>query len=353
MRSAGDPESGDVAVDEAATGITGALALFEEVYDRVSYDGHGSRVSLTVHYGRDYPNAFWDGTQLVFGDGDGRVFGRFTQPVDVLGHEFTHAVVEHTARLVYRDQPGALNESVADVFASCLKQRLLGQTAAEADWLIGAGIFLPGVEARALRDMAAPGTAYDDPALGDDPQGGHMDDYVETDDDNGGVHLNSGIPNRAFQLAATAIGGSSWEGAGRIWYAALTGGDVGPDTDFAGLRRRHGRRGRAARRRGAPAWATVGVPGRPLPARRRPAGSACVGPVASPGCAPRASSTWTATTRAPRRSRRWSIGSTWPPSPAATRSRTGSSTTSTCAATARRCPSSTSPTTCAGSPSWS
>jgi len=259
VRSAGEPESGDAAVDEAAAGITGVLALFAEVYDRVSYDGHGSRVDLTVHYGRDYPNAFWDGTQLVFGDGDGRVFGRFTRPVDVLGHEFTHAVVEHTARLAYHDQPGALNESVADVFASCLKQRLLGQDAAEADWLIGAGIFLPGVEARALRDMAAPGTAYDDPVLGKDPQGGHLDDYVETDDDNGGVHLNSGIPNRAFQQAATAIGGSSWDGAGRIWYAALTGGDVGPDTDFAGFAAATvaaaGTHAEEVRR----AWATVGV----------------------------------------------------------------------------------------------
>ncbi|CAI9403575.1 protealysin inhibitor emfourin [Nocardioides sp. T2.26MG-1] len=235
VRSAGEPEAGDPAVDEAGAGVAGALALFAEVYGRSSYDGHGAPVSLTVHYGRDYDNAFWDGTQLVFGDGDGKVFGRFTRPVDVLGHELTHAVTEHTAGLRYEGQSGALNESVSDVFAACLKQRLLGQTAADADWLIGAGIFLPGVRARALRDMAAPGTAYDDPALGRDPQVGHFRDYVETTDDNGGVHLNSGIPNRAFQLAATAIGGTSWDGAGRVWYAALTGGAVGPGTDFAGF----------------------------------------------------------------------------------------------------------------------
>src|SRR6478735_4514764 len=233
VRSAGSTPSGDVAVDEAATGITGALALFAEVYGRASYDGAGAPVSLTVHYGQDYDNAFWDGTQLVFGDGDGQVFGRFTQPVDVLGHELTHAVTEYSAGLVYSDQPGALNESVSDVFAACLKQRLLGQTPADADWLIGAGIFVPGIQARALRDMAAPGTAYDDPALGRDPQVGHLDDYVSTSDDHGGVHLNSGIPNRAFQLAAVRIGGSTWEGAGRVWYDALTGGAVGPTSDFA------------------------------------------------------------------------------------------------------------------------
>jgi len=235
VRSAGEPESGDPAVDEAAVGITGSLALFSEVYGRSSYDDRGAPVSLTVHYERDYDNAFWDGTQLVFGDGDGKVFGRFTRPVDVLGHEFTHAVTEHTAALEYSGQSGALNESVSDVFASCLKQRLLGQTALEADWLIGEGIFVSGIHARALRDMAAPGTAYDDPVLGKDPQVGQMSDYVDTTDDNGGVHLNSGIPNRAFQLAATAIGGSSWEGAGAIWYAALTGGQVAARTDFAGF----------------------------------------------------------------------------------------------------------------------
>ncbi len=235
VRSDSEPESGDVAVDEAWSGIRAALELFDEVYGRTSYDGQGARVLATVHYRTDYDNAFWDGTQLVFGDGDGRIFGRLTGPVDVLGHELTHAVTEYSAGLEYAGQPGALNESISDVFGSCLKQRLLGQTAAEADWLIGAGLFLPGVDARGIRDLAAPGTAYDDPVLGRDPQAGHMDGYVETVDDNGGVHLNSGIPNKAFWAAATAIGGHSWEGAGRIWYAALTGDRVTPTTDFAGF----------------------------------------------------------------------------------------------------------------------
>ncbi len=235
VRGSGDPASGDIAVDEAADGIDGALRLFAEVFDRSSYDDAGAPVSVTVHYGRDYDNAFWDGTQLVFGDGDGEIFDRFTKPVDVLGHELSHAVTEHSAGLRYQGQSGALNESVSDVFGSCLKQWLLGQTVDQADWLIGAGLFLPGVSARGLRDMAHPGTAYDDPQLGKDPQGASMDDYIETTDDNGGVHLNSGIPNRAFHLAATALGGHAWEGAGAIWYAAITGAQVGPDTDFAGF----------------------------------------------------------------------------------------------------------------------
>lgn len=231
-RSAGEPETGDVAVDEAATGIEATLQMFLEDLSRDSHDGAGAPVSLTVHYGSRYNNAFWDGTQLVFGDGDGRVFERFTKPVDVLAHEFSHAVIEHTADLTYRGQSGALNESVADAFASCLKQRLLGQDAGEADWLIGEGIFMPSVQARALRDMAAPGTAYDDPEVGADPQVGHMDDYIDTTADNGGVHLNSGIPNKAFQLAAVAIGGTSIAGAGRIWYDALVGGDVPSGATF-------------------------------------------------------------------------------------------------------------------------
>jgi len=257
-RRAGEPVSDDAAVDEAAAGIEASLALTAD-YSRASYDGKGAAVSATVHYGRGYANAFWDGIQLVFGDGDGEIFERFTKPVDVLGHEFAHAVTQYAAGLVYRDQPGALNESVSDVFASCLKQRLLGQQATDADWLIGAEIFRPGVAARALRDMATPGTAYDDPVLGRDPQVGHLDDFVVTEDDNGGVHLNSGIPNRAFHLAATAVGGTSWEGAGRIWWTALTEGGVRPDTDFAGFAAATVAAAGEHRAAVEEAWTTVGV----------------------------------------------------------------------------------------------
>lgn len=273
-RRSGEPETGDVAVDEAATGIQATLQMFLEDLARSSHDGAGAPVSLTVHYGSDYNNAFWDGTQLVFGDGDGRVFERFTKPVDVLAHEFSHAVIEHTADLTYRGQSGALNESVADVFASCLKQRLLGQDAADGDWLIGEGIFMPSVQARALRDMAAPGTAYDDPEVGADPQVGHMDDYIVTTADNGGVHLNSGIPNKAFHLAALAVGGRTIEGAGRIWYDALVGGGVPRGADFgtfaAATVAAAGEHADAVR----DAWRQVGVePGRrSVPASEPPPG---------------------------------------------------------------------------------
>jgi hypothetical protein len=266
VRAEGDAPTGDAAADEAYEGFGATWHLYDEVYGRDSVDGRGMPLLGTVHYGHDYDNAFWDGTQMVFGDGDGTVFTRFTIAVDVIGHELTHGVTEHTAALVYQGQSGALNESISDVFGSLVKQRSLGQAAADADWLIGAGLFLPSVHGVALRSMKAPGTAYDDPQLGKDPQPATMDGYVDTSDDNGGVHLNSGIPNHAFYLAATAIGGNAWEGAGRVWYDVLTAGQLPHDCDFAtfaaatvaaaGRRFGSGTAGQVAVER---AWAQVGI----------------------------------------------------------------------------------------------
>ena len=235
VRAADEPPTGDVAVDEAHDHSGVAWDLFEQVFGRRSVDAAGTPLTVTVHYGQDYDNAFWDGQQLVFGDGDGQVFDRFTKPLDVTVHEFTHGVTQFTAGLTYQGQSGALNESVSDVFASMAKQRALSQDAQQADWLIGQGLFLPDVKATALRSMLEPGTAYDDPRLGKDPQVGSMDAYVDTTDDNGGVHINSGIPNRAFALAARGIGGNSWERPGQVWYAAITDGSVTASTDFAGF----------------------------------------------------------------------------------------------------------------------
>jgi Zn-dependent metalloprotease len=227
VRSEGDPSMGDVAVDEAYDGSGATYDLYKDVYERNSIDNRGLRMDSTVHYQVGYDNAFWNGSQMVYGDGDEdlpeaeRLFNRFTIAIDIIGHELTHGVTQHEARLVYWDQPGALNESFSDVFGSLVKQRALGHTAADADWLIGEGIFTPNVNGQGIRSMKAPGTAYDDPVLGQDPQPGHMDDYVNTNADNGGVHINSGIPNRAFYIAAREIGGHAWEKAGQIWYVTL------------------------------------------------------------------------------------------------------------------------------------
>ena len=221
VRSEGQASQNDVAVDEAYNGFGATFDLFWDVYKRDSIDGNGMDMLATVHYDYNYNNAFWNGTQMVFGDGDGYIFNRFTIAIDVMGHELTHGVTEHTAGLEYHDQPGALNESMSDVFGSLVKQRSLDQTAEEADWLIGAGLFASGINGVALRSMKAPGTAYDDWLIGTDPQPDHMSKYVNTTDDEGGVHINSGIPNKAFYLAAVALGGKAWEKAGHIWYQTL------------------------------------------------------------------------------------------------------------------------------------
>ena len=221
VRSEGEPASGDAAVDEAYDGAGATYDLYREAYGRNSIDDRGMRLDSSVHYGSGYDNAFWNGTQMVYGDGDGKLFHRFTLCVDVIGHELTHGVTAHEANLEYQDQPGALNESISDVFGSLVKQRGLGQSAADADWIIGEGLFTGKVHGVGLRSMKAPGTAYDDPVLGKDPQPAHMKDYVETAGDDGGVHINSGIPNRAFYLAASSMGGKAWEKPGTIWYVAL------------------------------------------------------------------------------------------------------------------------------------
>ncbi|MEO7147072.1 MAG: M4 family metallopeptidase [Terrimesophilobacter sp.] len=232
VRGEGEVAVADVAVNEAYDGLGCTYKLYHDVYGRASIDGKNMPLLATVHYGKDYDNAFWDSRQLVFGDGDGQIFNRFTASLSVIGHELTHGVTQYTANLVYRGQSGALNESVSDVFGALVEQYAHQESAEEASWLIGDGLFTDEVEGTALRSMKRPGTAYDDDVLGKDPQPATMAGYVETDDDNGGVHLNSGIPNHAFYLVATAIGGVAWEKAGRIWYNTLTAGTLAATSDF-------------------------------------------------------------------------------------------------------------------------
>ncbi|MGR2753780.1 M4 family metallopeptidase [Agromyces arachidis] len=266
VRREGGPETGDEAVDQAYDGLGETYRLFRRVYGRDAIDGAGGSLEATVHFGDRYDNAFWDGERMVFGDGDGEVFRGFTHSLSVIGHELAHGVTEATARLRYRDQSGALNEHVSDVFGALVEQYAMGQDAAAASWLIGEGVFTELVEGRALRSMLEPGTAYDDDVLGRDPQPAHLRDYVVTRDDNGGVHLNSGIPNRAFALAASELGGFAWEHAGRVWYDALTDGVLGPDDGFAvfaaathaAARARYGVASRESRAV-ASGWRAVGI----------------------------------------------------------------------------------------------
>jgi Zn-dependent metalloprotease len=235
VRAEGDPPSGDPAVNEAYDGAGATFEFYLDVYERNSIDDRGLELVSSVHYGTRYENAFWDGAQMVYGDGGGQLFieGALTRALDVIGHELTHGVTQYTAGLEYSKQSGALNESFSDVFGVLVKQYAAQQEADtdEEKWLIGAGALVPKW-GRALRSMKAPGTAWQG-----DQQPATMDDYVDLPDDNdpandnGGVHINSGIPNHAFYLAATALGGYAWERLGRVWYVTLTD-KLEPDSQF-------------------------------------------------------------------------------------------------------------------------
>lgn len=227
--------------DPSAVNVYNQLKLtydfYSTVFNRNSIDNEGLELVGCVHYDEvDDPrpgffNAFFWLDVMAYGDGDGEIFRSFTDIIDITGHELTHGVTQNTARLPYKHQAGALNESISDVFGSMIKQwsKEPKQTAATADWLIGRGLFLIP-DARALRDMANPGTAHGNTGItGGDKQPRDMSGYVElwpptpgrAGNDNGGVHIYSGIPNRAFYLVATALGGYSWEKAGKIWYDTL------------------------------------------------------------------------------------------------------------------------------------
>lgn len=266
VRAEGEDPTSDASVNRAYAGLGATFDLLLSAYGRRSIDGNGLPLVGSVHYDEKYNNAFFDGEQMVFGDGDGEIFLDFTVAIDVIAHELAHGLTQYTANLNYYGQSGALNESVSDVFGSLVKQYSLGQTAGQADWLIGAGLLAPRVQGVALRSMKAPGTAYDDDVLGKDPQPASMDDYIHTGEDNGGVHLNSGIPNRAFYLLATALGGSSWERAGQLWFDVLTGGELAVDADFASFARLTVAAARSRFGEGdeveavLKAWSEVGVP---------------------------------------------------------------------------------------------
>lgn len=230
----GAPPVADVAANEAYDYCGDTYDFYLKVFNRNSVDDHGLTLTSSVHYDDGYDNALWNGQQMIYGDGDGKYFQRFTICLDVIAHELTHGVTQNEAQLIYSGQSGALNESISDVFGSLVKQWANNQTVDQADWLIGAGLFTSLIQGKAIRSMSAPGTAYDDPNIGKDPQPATMAGFVNTSDDNGGLHINSGIANHAFFLAAKAIGGYAWQKAGLIWYRALNG-SLSPSADFQAM----------------------------------------------------------------------------------------------------------------------
>lgn len=266
----GQSPSADTATREASDGHAAVWTFWND------FAGLDLPMPATVHYDDDdhipgYDNAFWNGEQMVFGDGDGSLFNRFTIALDVIGHERGHGIIGD--RLPYWSssnpggpQPGTLNEHGADAFGLFVDQRQRGQTVGEATWLIGQGLLAYDPNA-ALRSAKAPGTAYDTPDLGKDPQPADLDGFIRTRTDQGGVHLNSSIGNRALYLAACNLGADKhvWDEGqvARIWYQVLTG-RYSPQIgflDFAKLTIKKAKKlyGREAEQAVTEAWAAVKV----------------------------------------------------------------------------------------------
>lgn len=217
-RTEGDPDSSDGSVNNVYEALGVVRKYFKDVMGRNSIDNLGMKLTANVHFGVKYMNAFWDGDEMTFGDGDGKILVNFDKSLDVIAHELTHGITQYTANLVYQGQSGALNEHFSDVFGTAITQYQANQTAEDADWLIGDEIMGPDLYGEALRSMMEPGTAYDNKILGKDPQPNHMDNYYTGSGDNYGVHINSGIPNKAFYLVSMDIGTDT---AAQIWYHAL------------------------------------------------------------------------------------------------------------------------------------
>lgn len=193
----------DAEAVSAAFNLSKTYDFYYSILGRNSFDGLGSSITAFVRKanpdGTPMYNAFWSGSYMAFGAAD-----KFAGASDVVGHEFTHAVVQYTAQLIYNGESGAMNESFADIFGECFENYLYGTN----DWLLGS--FLQST----IRDMVDP-TTYGQP--------GYMSDYVRTTQDNGGVHTNSGIPNRAFYQLVQGLpsGGIGLTQARSIFYRAL------------------------------------------------------------------------------------------------------------------------------------
>lgn len=218
VRGEGDP----VTLDQTVTNAYEAGGCVRDYYrnklGRNSIDNLGLNQVHNVHVGVNWMNASWRSgvNQMFYGDGDGTIFVDFTKDADVIGHELTHGVTQFTAGLIYFSQSGALNEHFSDVFGTVIEQDMTGT----ADWLIGDGIMGPTLFGEALRSMKAPGTAYDNPLMGRDPQPDHMSNYYAGPADNQGVHINSGIPNKVFYLVATDSNVGT-DKAALLWYTTL------------------------------------------------------------------------------------------------------------------------------------
>lgn len=213
--------SADATCKRAFNETTNVAKFYKKIFNRNSIDNAGMSLISSIHYSVKYNNAFWNGVQMTYGDGDGNIFVDFTKGNDVIGHELTHGVTQHTLGLNYSNQAGGLNESLSDVFGSMFRQWEANQDVNHADWLIGKNIMGPGAIARGytcLRDLSNPAAAHCLAA-----QITKFSQYHDGMD----PHYSSGVPNFAFYKAAKAIGGYSWKTVGLVWYKVMiTSGHV-------------------------------------------------------------------------------------------------------------------------------
>lgn len=230
VRGETDPDTADRCVNEAFAYSGRTYDFYREVFGRRSLDDHGYPLTASVHYGMMVSNAFWDGSQMIYGDGDGQYFLPFTRSLSIVAHELTHGVVNFTSNLAYDSQSGALNESFCDVMAALVVQWDSDQTVDQANWTLGKEVLGPLLQVPGLRTFLATPAYQGHPLLGDDPQPKHMSKFDPATEDYGGVHINSGIPNHAFYLAAQAIGGKAWGKVGKIWFEGFL--KLGPKATF-------------------------------------------------------------------------------------------------------------------------
>ena len=206
---------------QAHFGAEKTYKYFYQKYGRNSYNNAGAVIKSYVSYSSNYVNAFWDGSRMTYGDGDGTNYGPLVS-LDICGHEISHGVTEYSANLVYSYQSGALNESFSDIFGESIEKFASGTN----DWLMGDDIGAGG-SGGALRSMSNP-NAYGDP-----------DTYLGTNwysgsGDSGGVHQNSGVQNFWFYVLSVGksgtndlgnaynVSGIGMDKAGAIAYRNLT-----------------------------------------------------------------------------------------------------------------------------------
>jgi len=221
VRVDGQKQTSDEVVNNAYDFAAHTLSFYKEILNRKSIDNKGFHIHSTVHFGRAYPNAYWDQRGIVFGDGDGEIFRNFVL-LDVVGHEISHGLTSHTANLKYYGESGSCNEHYSDVFGMSIKQKILGETNKTSSWIVGENIFNPKINGKGIRSFSAPGSAYDDPKIGKDKQPAHYKDKYTGPEDQNGVHWNSGILNKIFYEYCVNTGKNSFDGPAQIWYDVLT-----------------------------------------------------------------------------------------------------------------------------------